>query len=736
MNCKNQNIARKKTGLVVVIGLVTIALLINLPTEALCQNSKIEITPNFTDKEFLPNEKIELKLSRNLSADEGRFAVFLNETDVTALFTIESQSLNYLPRILSLPVGDSKLIVYLAQPNDEWKTLAEFSLKVKPPTNDATTTQNIETNADEKFTSSEKISEKTDDWKTEFTPNLSLNGKGQNQTLTFPRESAPERNPFADLAGQGNFIFKVARRGWAFSSQFDFVGSSFQQEALRFGELGEKAPQIDLSSYLIELSKGRFKVNFGHVSFGSNRHLINGFSSRGISATIPIGKQNEVILSAANGTSIVGFDNFIGVTRRQHSVLSATFAREFFKERPNGLRVEFSILRGSLLPLTNFNQGEVNDAEKSVGFGFKIIGSDKKQRLRYEVGFTRSKFTNPSDPNLEQRFNVTKIRPTTRNARYAEISFDFLQGLKLWKEKKLKLTGTFRHEEIEPLFRSIAASTQADRRQNQFEVSANFGEINFVYGNLRDNDNLNNISSILKTLNRRRNLIFGVALNSFFAPEKPKKWLPVVSYSYDHTHQFGKFLPANGEFADASQVPDQHSYSQAFNAQWKLSEKLSVGYRYNRAFQDNRQSGRELADFLSIANALTVSLKPNAALDFDFDVTQESQKSFEQSRLDRTFRLGSRAVWRTPFLKNSNFSSGFSITLAGDANNLNDSRNAEFDAQWAYQFSFGKEKFKKMSAQFFVRYTNRYGDTVDRQFFVNNFNKAQTFNAGLTFNFF
>lgn len=727
MNSKNQNIRRKQIGFSVIIGLVMVALLINLPTKA--ENDKIEITPNFTDRELAPNERIELKLSRDLAAGEGRFAVFVNETDFTALFAIERKSLNYTPRFLPLPVGDGKLTVYLVQPNDEWKTLTEFSFKVKPLTNGETVAQTSEPETEEK-------SENTDNWKTEFTPNVSLNVKGQNQTLAFPREAAPERNPFTDLAGQGNFVFKVARRGWTFSNQFDFAGSSFQQEALRFGELADKAPRIDLSSYLIELSKGRFKINFGHVSFGSNRHLINSFSSRGISATIPISKQNEISFAAVNGTSIVGFDNFIGVTRRQHSVLSATFAREFFKERPNGLRVELSVLRGSLLPLTNFNQGEVNDAEKSLGFGFKVIGSNKTQRLRYEVGFTRSRFTNPSDSQLEQGFNVTDIRPTTRNARYAEISFDFLQGLKLWKEKQLKLTGTFRHEEIQPLFRSIAASTQADRRQNQFEISANFGEINFVYGNLRDNDNLNDIPSILKTLNRRNNLIFAIPLNSFFTPEKPKKWLPVVSYNYDNTHQFGASLPVNGEFTDVSQVPDQQNFSQAFNAQWQLSEKLNIGYRYTRAFQDNRQQGRNLADFLSIANALTLSIKPHSALDLDFDLSQESQKGFEQSRLDRTFRLGTRAVWRTPFLKNSNFSSGFSITLAGDSNNFNDSRNAELDAQWAYQFSFGKEKFKKMSAQFFIRYANRYGDRVDRVFFVNNFNKAQTFNAGLTFNFF
>lgn len=718
---------RKLTAAVLNIALASVcALAANVSiVQAERDTKKIVISTNFAGREVAPNEPIELNLNRALTTEDGRLVVFIGETDVSALFSFEPQKLTYQPDFLLLPEGANQLVIYRIAADGEWLTIAEFSLNVKAA-------KARETTLNDESQSEKKSVEKS----VEFTPNLSLNVKGQNQNLTFPRESAPERNPFTDFAGQGNFVFKVARRGWTFRNQFDFAGSSFQQEALRFGELGEKAPQIDLSSYLIELSKGRFKVSFGHVSFGSNRHLINSFSSRGITATIPIGKQNEVILSAANGTSIVGFDNFVGVTRRRHSVLNATFAREFFAERPAGLRVEFSVLRGSLLPLSNFNQGEINDAEKSIGFGFKVIGSDAKQRLRYEAGFTRSRFTNPSDPNLEQNLEVTKIRPTTRNARYGEVSFDFLRGLKLWKEKKLKLTGTFRHEEIQPLFRSVAASTQADRRQNQFEVAANFGEINFVYGNLRDNDNLNNIPSILKTLDRRDNLILAIPLNSFFTPEKPIKWLPVVSYSYDHTHQFGAFLPAKGEFADASQVPDQHSYSRAFNAQWQLSKNLNVGYRYTRAFQDNRQTGRELADFLSAANALTLSFKPHTALDLDFDLARESQKSFEQERVDGTFRFGTRAVWRTPFLKNSSFSSGFSVTMAGDSNNLNDSRNVELDTQWAYQFSFGKEKFKKMSAQLFIRYANRYGDTIDRQFTINNLNKTQAFNAGLTFNFF
>lgn len=695
---------------------------------------EIKITADFTEKEFLPSEKIQLAVSRELQAGEGRFAFFLNEIDLTSLFIIEPQTLTYLPKFAPLPTGENQLTIYLVAANNQWRKLAKFNLKVKAEV--AETSKPATENIMPSETSQTPAGEGADKWKMEFTPNVSLNVKGQNQNLTYPREAAPERNPYTDLAGQGDINFKIERGGWALTNQFNFAGSSYQQEALRFGELGFKAPRIDLSSYLIQFGKGRFSVRLGHVSFGSNRHLINSFSSRGITVTVPVSKQNEISFAVMNGTSVVGFDNFIGVTRRKHSVMSATFAREFFKERPNGLRVEFSVMRGSLLPLSNFNQGEINDAEKSVGLGVKVIGSDKKQRLRYEVGFTRSRFTNPNDPLLEQGFDVKEVRPSTRDARYGEISFDFLQGLKLWKEKKLKVTGTYRHEEIEPLFRSVVAYAQADRRQNQFEVSASFGEMNFVYGNLRDRDNLDEIASILKTLNRRNNFVFNIALNSFFTPAKPKKWLPQISYMYEQTHQFGAFLPSSGLFDSLSQVPDQMNFNRTFNAQWQFSEKFGFGYRYNRAFQDNRQPGRDRADFLSMVNAFTVNYKPFSTLDLDFDLSQEQLESFEQLRIDKTFRLGTRAMWRTPFLKNSAFSAGFSTILAGDTRDLNDTRNFEFDMQWAYKFGFGKEKFKKLEAQFFIRYANRYGDARDRLFFINSFNKTQAFSMGLNFNIF
>ncbi len=680
----------------------------------------IEITTNFVGKELSPTDKIELKLKEALKQGVGNLAVMLNQTDVSAFFVTDGNKFSYTPKVFPLPTGDNRLSVYLVNPNGEWTLLKEFSLQVAE--------KKAENSAPEI-----KAESKTE---IEFTPNLSLNFKGESNVGFFPQFSRPSRLAYLDTGVQGSTQISVKRNGWTLSSQFDMAGSSRRQEALRFGELGNQAPNIDLSSYQVGLEKGRFNLKIGHLSLNTQRHFISNFESRGLQVTVPVGKQNEVIFSALNGTSVVGYDNFLGFTRANHNLLSLTFAREFIKERPGGLRLEVSLMKGSVLPLNGFNQRAVNDAEKNSGGTVRLQFRDKTGRLRFEGGFTRSQFRNPPDPFISEDLTLNPIRPTTRNARYIEVSYDFLRSFKVWKDRKLRLTGTFRHEELQPLFRSLAAFNQADRRQNQFEVTGGLGEISFSFGNLRDRDNLRGLSSILKTLGRRNNAVLSLPLNTIFNPAKPIKWLPRLGYNFMQVHQFGAFLPVNGDFRELSQVPDQKSYSQNLNADWSLTDKIRFGYRYSRSFQDNRQPGREKADFLNLSHTVSFGFNGIKNIDLNLELRQERANSFEQLRLNNTFRLGTNITWRDALFKNLTFNTNFSTTLAGDKANTFESENFEYDAQLAYRFAFGSNKFKKMNAQIFVRYANRYGSRFDRVFLLNNFNKRQGFNLGINFSFF
>lgn len=694
---------------------------------------ELKVTASFNGQEISQTDNLELKLSRTVKAGEGKVTVFLNEIDITSLIKVNGDTLIYSPSVSPLPTGENLVKVYLAVTDEDWKELADFKLLVKQS----------------------DLPKEEDKTEITFTPNVQMNVKGENTTDFFPLNTRPERPSYTDTTGQGSFNLTISRTGWNLSSQMDLIGSSRQNEALRFGELGKKAPQIDLSSYLIQLEKGRFKTQFGHVAFGSSRHLINNFSSRGVTMTIPITKKDEITFGAANGTSVVGFANFGGVSRTQHSIFSTTYGREILKE-PGSFRLEVTMMRGSLLPITNFNEGAIVDAERNFGGTIRI--KRDVSRFKFDAGFTRSRFTNPVDPSLQQGVDeffaeefdengepipmpisappVKKTNSVTRNGRYAEIGYDIFQGYNLMKNRPLRLTVTYRFEELQPLFRSVVAPLQADRRQHQFEITGGFGDLNFTLGDLRDRDNLGEIASILKTYNRNNNVNLNLSVGSLINPSKPSKFFPRIGYTVTTIRQFGAFLPTEGDFTDVSQVPDQATRNHNIGANWQFSQKFSFNYQHQRSLIDNRQIGREKADFRNTNHGFSFNFTLLKNLNISANTGINQIISFEKNRTDRTFNIGSTITWQNAIFTGSTFAGNFSGTMAGDTNNIVDNRNGGLSLEWSYKRGFGKEGLKKVQTQFFIRYSNRYGNFIDRIFRINNFNKRQTINFGLNFNIF
>jgi hypothetical protein len=571
--------------------------------------------------------------------------------------------------------------------------------------------------------------------KLDFTPSITLSMKSQAAESHFPEETRPERPTFADFTIQGSFKNELQRGLFNSQSQFDIAGSSFQKEALRFGTLGEAAPLIDLSSYLMQFQVGKAKFFTGHTSYGTNRHLVNSFSSRGITMQLPINNQVDFSMAAMNGSAIVGTANFFGLNKRKHQILSSTIGMEFLPKRPGGLRAEVSYLNGYVLPISSVNEGNVNDAERSRGVGFRVLASDAKQRFRFEGGFARSQFFNPDDALLSQGNNLVAIPTITRNARYIETGFDILKDFTVTENRKMNLTFNFKHERVDPLYRSLAASTAADKIQNQFEWLWSLGDITAQFSHIRFNDNLANVPSILKALNRAEHFAFAAPLLSIFGdPNKPNPFLPRVSYTFDRGYQFSKAIPVNGGFEFAPEaIPNQIATVQGLSFEWQF-QKLRLGYRANHSFQNNRQLGLDLADLFNLANGISVGIPVSPTFDLNVEFGFDSAKAKETGRIDRTYRLAPNITWRMN--QRATLTSSLSTTFAGDVTRFNQNRNLEFDMQWAYQFSAGKDRFKKVQSQAFIRYANRYASSRDRVFNLNNLTKAQTLNIGLSFTFF
>src|SRR5262249_22543997 len=94
---------------------------------------ELTITSNLTDQEVEPTFMLTFTLSRLLPATEGRLAILIGQTDISSLLTPTGNNLSYLPRILSLPAGESPVRVFLVTPSDEWRELSRLILRVKTP---------------------------------------------------------------------------------------------------------------------------------------------------------------------------------------------------------------------------------------------------------------------------------------------------------------------------------------------------------------------------------------------------------------------------------------------------------------------------------------------------------------------------------------------------------------------------------------------------------------------------
>jgi hypothetical protein len=84
-------------------------------------------------------------------------------------------------------------------------------------------------------------------------------------------------------------------------------------------------------------------------------------------------------------------------------------------------------------------------------------------------------------------------------------------------------------------------------------------------------------------------------------------------------------------------VPDQVSRNQNLTAEWQLRNSR-FGYRFNRSYQDNRQTGRENADLRNLTHGLWFGINPSQKFDVNLEVNAEDAFNRETDRTDRLRR--------------------------------------------------------------------------------------------------
>ncbi|NLG75279.1 MAG: hypothetical protein GX535_03505 [Xanthomonadaceae bacterium] len=654
--------------------------------------------------EWRPRDaSIRLTPSRPLQPDEGRFAVLIGATDLTDLFEWYDRSLVYQPRAMLLPPGENELAVFVVTPDGEWREAARMTLRVL---------------TDRGF---EQAS---------FAPQLDAQG-----TSTLDHRFEPEGAgvPPSDDASMNLMLNgTLVKNDWRFAARIHTLGVSEREKALRYGDEGDEAPLVDLSDYSLRIDRPedqRTYFELGHVTHGQHRHLMPGFASRGAIFGAPIGAGGAARFAALSGTSIVGWNNITGLARSDHRILSAGLGWQLVPTRPGALSIDVDYLDGSLLPRSAFNAGTITDAETSQSWGVRAAGSTESGRLRFDAGFARSRFHNPFDPTLAFDLDVVPVREEERDARYVDLYWDAVQNRFVGRHAA-SLSFALRHERIDPQYRTVAAFLQSDIDQNVIEMTGLLGPLQLQLAHARAEDNLDDLPSVLTTKTRRSNAGLGLALSSLFVETNAlTRWLPILSYNFDRTHQFGTGVPINSGFNE-SHVPDQVSARHGASASWQGNAWM-FGYRVEFSEQDNRQPGREQADFEHRLHGANLSLSLLEGLDVNFDVSFERSYSVEALRFDRNRNYGFGLAWN--ITKALHFAGSVALTESFDQPRTNENESTSLDLNLSYRLHWKTSEGRGVGGQIFVRYSDLDFSAYDRLFGFDSSNRTRIVIGGINF---
>jgi hypothetical protein len=568
--------------------------------------------------------------------------------------------------------------VYLVT-RDGWKELGRFPLKVLTSLG---------------FTSSS------------VTPSLATNNSGQlaeGRSGDQPPAQAPK---FGDVQATTGLRTSHVRGRWTLSTQENALGATNRRQALRFGERGSRASQFDLSDYVVTLERTGAKLSLGNTSFGSNRHLMSGFSSRGVTMTLGV-PAVSLSLGALGGSAIVGWDDLLGITRPTHRVSGASLAFEMRPQRPGAIHLDVTMLRGSLLPRTGFTQNALTDAERSTGAGVQLTASTPSQRLHVAGGIALSRFVNPPDPLLSRGAATVPVAPSRKTASYLETTLGVLQNANITKTLKATLTTGWHFERVDPLYRSVAAATRADIFSNIFDANGTIGPVAIQASHSRSNDNLGRIASILKTLSRSTTAQAGFPLGALLGVHTPGPLWPALSYTFNQIHQFGAGVPLNSGFT-ATDVPDQVTRVHDASAQWQ-GGKWHASYQFHHSLQDNRQRGQEKNDLSATNHAASFGVTVVKSLDLGLDLALEKQDNLGTIQLGTVKRLGVNGNWKPR--TNTTFSGNLSTSLSDDDPRTQRADNTEGRLEMSQSIGLFRSN-PNARGQLFVRFARQAASTL------------------------
>lgn len=667
---------------------------------------------NFDDGKWLDvSDGITLVFDRIPDPAEGFLMVFVDNTDITALFTIEGEAdLVYPGGVVPFSPGEHELIVFLNKGPEDWNEIARLPMQVL-----------TESGFEEG----------------EISPRLDVAVNAQNKFDYEKDASKPDRLTFQDTEMQAGLVTRHTRGDLEIGTSINISGFSNRQQALRFGDRGADAPKYDMNDYLVNVQKGNSNFQMGHISYGNNPLLLNNVANRGVVVTHRFNDRLDASFNSMNATSIVGLENFTGLSNPQdHNISSGTIGFEFIKDRPGGLRAEVTYMTASKENDTNFNAGEVVDAEKSNGYGISLSGSTSSGRLRGNIYFAESEYVNPSDSIVDPNGDVLATTEETDAAYSLGVEYDLLQNYQIGEDNFFNLTVGYNRDKADPLYQSIGAFVNSDTITDQYNINGNYNSISAQYSYIGSQDNIDDIATLLQTKTFTNTFNLNVPFNSMFQPEGIIRYLiPSASYSLNTVRQKAGNDPAGATsgFNGGSHLPRQFNRDHNLSLSWSGSI-WSAGYNYSTSLQNNQQVGRTNDDFKNFGHDFSFSISPIDTLNINLSYSTVKNKDVAASNTGLTDTISTNLDWR--FHENWSFNANFTHTKQDDDLGLTESTNNNGQAQLNWSFQIPTWGERKLPASLFLRGAFQESESEDTSFGFATSARTWSVNSGLSISFF
>ena len=653
------------------------------------------------------NQALVVDIETSVSTEQLRF--LLNNKDVTSRFKqTQTGQFSYQGNGFPVPSGINNLIVYEVN-FGQWLEIHNQKIKVLT-----------------------RSGFKTANW--------TVNGSVALDAQLDADYKGDAFKPEQDRFYVGNMQLSVGsqhtRKDLSIHSQANIVGASKQENALRFSERGEQADKIDLSDYLVSVEKGKASFRVGHTGFGSNPLLVDNLSNRGVHLGYQFNSIFDIAFTQQNGSAIVGWNNFFGQRSSQHRIAASTLGVEVFPNKPGKLRVEMSYVDGQVQAIDDFAVGQVSDVEKNQGWGLRIISQLWEDRVRFDGVFASSRFTNPKDNALllEDEFQLVSVEQTTDQAYQVNLDLDLItqneQGTRLFT-----VSLNLGQDKIDALYRVIAAGPSADQKIERLGLRGDLASGQWQYGFTETENNIDHLPTILTSNTKSHSLNYNVDLANAFQSEtfEVNNYLPSLNVNLQKVHQMAINMP-DTEFSDFngdSHLPDQVTKILELSANWSFNT-YAVGYNLSYSNQDNRQIGRQQADFSLINHSISQSLQMFESLTLNLDLGRA--RNFDHENNTAFYNNNAALVMSYGFSSDWRINLGSSLNKDYDNFGLSTSNaltlNMGVDHQWSFNL-YGRD----VPGQWYLRYAKQRNKSEDNIFAFNTFAQDWNITSGISLTF-